>query len=91
MEFTIMAWNSGNVRASSIFGVIDKENPGQLPKISDKGHWTDFKTIAERHFPEAEAAKKSIADIGYYIIGGDVTTLERVGFQAKVLTQPRRP
>jgi hypothetical protein len=72
MQFAIMVWNSGNVRNSSIFGVVDKDNPGKLPTISEKGHWADFKTVEDRHFKEAESAKKSIADVGYYLIGGDV-------------------
>jgi hypothetical protein len=72
MEFAIMVWNSGNVRASSIFGVIDKANPGKLPSVSDRGHWADYKTIHERRFNDAEAAKRSIAQVGYYLMGGEV-------------------
>jgi hypothetical protein len=70
MEFAIMVWVSGNVRGSSIFGVLDKARPGMLPKISDEGHWADFMTTKESRYKDAAAAKKSISEIGYYLSGG---------------------
>jgi hypothetical protein len=77
MEFSIMAWSSGNVLKSSIFGVIDKANPGNnLPSISDKGHWESYRTIREDRFKFAVEAKKSIAERGYYLIGGEVNIIE---------------
>jgi len=71
MDFAIMVWSSANVQASSIYGVLDKASPGQLPNISDKGNWVDLKTtVPEDRFNDAASAKKSIADVGYYLIGG---------------------
>jgi hypothetical protein len=57
MEFSIMVWSSGNVLGSSIFGVIDKANPGKLPTISDRGHWESYRTIREDRFNFAAEAK----------------------------------
>jgi hypothetical protein len=71
MEFAIMVWKSGNVRPSSIFGVFDKTNPGILPTISKKGHWVHYGSISESRYRDAEAAKKSIAEFGYYLTGGE--------------------
>jgi len=71
MEFAIVVWKSGNVRPSSIFGVFDKANPGILPTISRKGHWVHYGSISESRYKDAEAAKKSIAEIGYYLTGGE--------------------
>jgi hypothetical protein len=76
MEFSIMAWSSGNVLKSSIFGVIDKAYPGTLPRISDKGFWESYRTIREDRFKFAVEAKKSIAERGYYLIGGEVNITE---------------
>ena len=71
MEFAIMVWKSGNARPSSIFGVFDKAKPGILPTISRKGHWVHYGSISESRHKDAEAAKKSIAEIGYYLTGGE--------------------
>jgi hypothetical protein len=71
MEFAIMVWKSGNVRPSSIFGVFDRANPGILPTISRKGHWVHYGSISESRYRDAEAAKKSIAEFGYYLTGGE--------------------
>jgi hypothetical protein len=76
MEFSIMAWSSGNVLNSSIFGVIDKANPGKLPSISDRGFWESYRTIREDRFKFAAEAKRSIAERGYYLIGGEVNVSE---------------
>jgi hypothetical protein len=59
------------VRPSSIFGVFDKAKPGILPKISQKGHWVHYGIISESRYKDAEAAKKSIAEFGYYLTGGE--------------------
>jgi hypothetical protein len=71
MEFAIMVWKSRDVRASSIFCVFDKIKPGILPQISQKGHWVHHGTIGESRYKDAEAAKKSIAEFGYYLTGGE--------------------
>jgi hypothetical protein len=71
MDFTIMVWRSRDVRASSIFCVFDKIKPGILPPISKKGHWVHHGTIGESRYKDAEAAKKSIAEFGYYLTGGE--------------------
>jgi hypothetical protein len=76
MEFHIMAWSSGSALGSSIFGVIDKANPGTLPAISDRGHWDSYRTIREDRFKFAAQAKKSIATHGYYLMGGEVNVVE---------------
>jgi hypothetical protein len=77
MEFSIMVWSSGNVLISSIFGVIDNANPGsRLPSISDKGFWESYRTIREDRFKFATEAKRSIAERGYFLIGGEVNIAE---------------
>lgn len=76
MEFAIMVWSSGNVLGSSVFGVVDKADPGKLPSISDKGSWQSYRTIREDRFKFAAEAKRSIAERGYYLIGGEVNVIE---------------
>jgi hypothetical protein len=74
MEFAVMVWSSGNARGSSIYGILDKATPGKLPMISEKGHWADtHKTIKESKFKDAAEAKKSIAEVGFYLAGGELT------------------
>jgi hypothetical protein len=79
MQFAIMAWTSDDSMVSSVFGVIDRKNPGKLPMISSKGHWAEFRTIDEGRFKFAEEAKKAIAAYGYYLIGVSVTVTEAFG------------
>jgi hypothetical protein len=64
------------VLGSSIFGIVDKKSPGKLPSISDKGFWEDYRAIREDRFKFAAEAKKSIAERGYYLIGGEVNVTE---------------
>ena len=71
MEFAIVVWKSGHARPSSIFCVFDKANPSILPIISKKGHWVYYGSISESRYKDAEAAKKSIAEIGHYLTGGE--------------------
>jgi hypothetical protein len=79
MKFSIMVLSNlnGSVLNSSIFGVIDKAaDLGVLPSISDKGFWESYRTIREDRFKFAAEAKKSIAECGYYLIGGKVNVTE---------------
>ena len=70
MQFAIMLWTSPHAKPSSIYGVLDRERPGQLPLPSpDGGHWSDYRTVSEAQFKLAEAAKQSIAAVGYYLVG----------------------
>jgi hypothetical protein len=71
-----MAWSSGNALKSSIFGVIDKADPGKLPSISDRGFWESCRTIREDRFKLAVEVKRSIAERGYYLIGGEVNVTQ---------------
>ena len=80
MEFAVMVWNSENVRARSIFGVVDKAKPGQLPdRLSKDGHWEDYLVIDESRCPYAAAAKKAIDAQGYYLIGAGITVATAFG------------
>ena len=75
----IMVWSGSNVLNSSIFGVLDKANPIVLPSISDRGHWDSYRAIREDRFKFAAEAKKSIAERGYYLIGGEINVTETEG------------
>jgi hypothetical protein len=83
MDFTIMVWKSHNARPSSIFVVFDKTKPGVLPTISHKGHWAHYGSISESRYKDAEAAKKSIAEFGYYLTGGEHAFTTALGRQMK--------
>ncbi len=79
MELSIMVLSSanGNVLKSSIFGVIDKAaDVGKLPPMLDIGFWESYRTIREDRFKFAAEAKRSIAERGYYLIGGEVNIIE---------------
>jgi hypothetical protein len=56
MDFAIMTWVGNNVRVGSIFGVQDKDKPGQLPRLAGTGHWAEFKTIKGNRFKFAESS-----------------------------------
>ena len=80
MDFAVMVWSSANSRPQSIYGVVDRAAPGQLPALYGNGHWADMDlVIPENRFKDAEAAKESIAKFGYYLVGGELTiaTTER--------------
>ena len=79
MQFAVMTWVSNNTKVGSIFGILDKSNPGMLPTISPKGHWADFWVIDESRFKFAAEAKKGIADHGCYLMGASVTLAEAFG------------
>lgn len=81
MQFAIMVWVSSNdsAKTGSIFGIIDKANPGALPALSPNGYWTDFRSIDEGRFKFSAEAKKVIAQHGYYLMGASVTIAEAFG------------
>ena len=71
-----MTWVSDNVGVGSIFGIVDKDSPGQLPTPSPSGHWADFREIDESRAPWANEAKEKIAKHGYCLMGAGVTVTE---------------
>ena len=81
MQFAILTWVSSNdsAKAGSIFGILNKANPGALPTLSPNGYWADFRSIDENRFKFAADAKKAIAQHGYYLMGASVTTIEAFG------------
>ena len=79
MQFAVMTWVSDNVKVGSLFGIVDKDKPGQLPTPSAAGHWADFKEIDESRAPWADDAKEAIAEHGYYLMGAGVTITEAFG------------
>jgi hypothetical protein len=78
MQFEVMVWVSSDdsAKAGSIFGILDKANPGALPTLSSMGYWADFRSIDESEFKFAADAKKAIAKHGYYLMGASVTVTE---------------
>jgi len=85
MQFAIMVWVSSDdsARIGSIFGILDKANPGALPTLSPKCYWADFRSIDESKFKFAGDAKKAIAQHGYYLMGASVTIAEAFGEPTK--------
>jgi hypothetical protein len=79
MKFAIMAWVSSQARHASIFGVLDKDKPRQLPMLGPQGHWIDYRTIDESRFVFAAEAKQSIAANGFYLMGASVTIEQAFG------------
>ena len=79
MKFAIMVWVSGQAHATSIFGVLDKENPGKLPMLGSKGHWADYRSIDGARFIFDAEAKKAIAAEGYYLMGASLTVEQAFG------------
>jgi hypothetical protein len=79
MRFAVMTWVRDNVKSGSIFGILDKDNPGKLPSVSPLGHWADFRVIDENRFKFANDAKKAIAAEGYYLMGASVSVTEAFG------------
>jgi hypothetical protein len=71
MEFAIMVWKSRDVRASSIFCVFDKIKPGILPQNFPKRTLGPSRNNRRKSVKDAEAAKKSISEFGYYLTGGE--------------------
>ena len=81
MQFAVLTWVSSNdsAKAGSIFGILDKANPGALPTLSPNGYWADFRSIEESKFKFSADAKKAIAQDGYYLMGASVTISETFG------------
>lgn len=71
MRLTIKAWksNADEVLASSLFGVVDADQPGTLPIALGDGHWETFRIIEDVDFKLSAEAKAAIAKHGYYIFG----------------------
>lgn len=63
--------NGDDIRAKSLFGVVDVDNADMLPTTLASGHWETFRTIDESEFKLAKEAKSAIARNGYYIFGAD--------------------
>lgn len=78
MKFAIMQWRSAHGGTGSIYGVIDPDKPGQLPNLG-KGHWADFRLTDDRRFPQAAEARKAIEAEGFYLIGGQIESVEQEG------------
>ena len=59
MEFILMKLVGQSIRPGSIFGILDKDNPGQLPPAPG-GRWSDHGTMTDENFPfAAEANRRS--------------------------------
>ena len=80
MRLTLKTWisNRDDVRAESLFGVVDADNPDLLPTTLASGHWETFRTIDESDFKLAEEAKSAISKNGYYIFGAGAHVSELV-------------
>ena len=81
MQFAVMVWvNSGDsAKMGTVFGVLDKSNPGALPILSPQGYWAEYRYVEESRFKIAADAKKAIAQHGYYLLGASVTISEAFG------------
>jgi hypothetical protein len=67
MEFILMKLVGQGIRPGSIFGILDKDNPGQLPPAPG-GYWSDHGAMTEENFPFAAEAKQAIAKSGYFLV-----------------------
>ena len=82
MEFTILVWKSKNALKSSIFAIIDKvadleTGTGKLGDVRlGQGIWDSYRALREDQLKITAEAKASIAECGYYLIGGDVTEIK---------------
>jgi hypothetical protein len=76
MEFILLKLVGRSIRPGSIFGILDKDNPGQLPPAPG-GYWSDHGTMTEENFPFAVEAKQAIAKSGYFLVGTDA--IETIG------------
>lgn len=77
MEFSVMVWRSEAALNNSIFAVIEKgANSSNLPRLSDRGGWHTHRMVFTNRFKFAAEAKKSIAERGYYLIGGELNIAE---------------
>jgi hypothetical protein len=80
MRLTLKTWisNGDEVRAKSLFGVVNTDNPDMLPTMLASGHWEVFRTFDESNFKLAEEAKNAISKKGYYLFGAGVHVSELV-------------
>ena len=62
------------VEPDTVFGVLDKADPGHLPLVTG-GYWLDHLSIDETRFKFRAPAKASIAANGYYLMGGSILTI----------------
>jgi hypothetical protein len=69
MKLAAMAWVSSTTKRNSILGVLDRDNPGKLPMLSEQGHWAEVLSFDESQLPDAGDARKAIAVHGYYLTG----------------------
>jgi hypothetical protein len=60
-------WKSDDAPDRSVFAAADRATPFKVPRLSDQGNWIYFGTVNEQKFCDAAAAKKSIAEVGYYL------------------------
>ena len=81
MQLAVMKWVGITVQPGSVFGVLDKANPGMLPTIAARGHWAEYQTIEEDRFTFAEEAKRAIARDGYFIVGVGLSVVETFGLK----------
>ena len=66
MEFVLMKLVGTGVRPGSIFGILDKDNPGRLPRAPG-GYWSDHGTMTDENFRFAAEAKRAIAKSGDHV------------------------
>ncbi len=79
MRFALMELVGGAVVRKSIFGVLDKDKPGRLPRLSQDSLWTEFGTIDDSRFKFANEAMMAIAERGYFLMGASVMVTEAFG------------
>lgn len=77
MIFAVMELKAPNVKG--VFGIVDADSTNPtLPQI-EGAYWSELRRIDESRAPFADAAKKAIAERGYYLIGGEVRLTEGNG------------
>ncbi len=61
MRLALKTWisNGEDVRATSLLGVADADNPDMLPTILASGHWQEFRMIGESDFKLADEARNA--------------------------------
>jgi hypothetical protein len=67
VELSILFLSGEGVLKPSVFGISPE---GKLPPIIPGGHWLHYRKIREDRFKLAAEAKKSVAEHGYYVFGG---------------------
>lgn len=66
MQFAVLEWVGSNdsAKAGTIFGIVDKANPGALPSLSPNGYWADFWSIDEKRFNSLRMQKRQPCSMG---------------------------